>query len=106
MAKFLMEGSYTAQGLHGLAKDKASGRKAAVEAALAGLGCKLEAFYYVLGDNDVLLICDCPDNSVAAAVGIVASSSGLLRTKTTVLLTVSEIDAALAKSVSYRAPGA
>jgi hypothetical protein len=34
-----------------------------------------------------------------------ASSSGLVRTKTTALLTAEEIDATLGKAVSYRAPG-
>jgi hypothetical protein len=34
------------------------------------------------------------------------SATGLVRTKTTALLTVEETDRALAKKVSYRAPGA
>jgi hypothetical protein len=33
------------------------------------------------------------------------SASGLVRTKTTPLLTVEEVDKALAKSINYRAPG-
>ena len=43
MAKYLIEGSYTAEGLRGLAKDKASGRKAAVEATIGGLGANWSA---------------------------------------------------------------
>ena len=42
MPKFLIEGSYTPEGLRGLAKDKASGRQAAVSEALNSLGGKLE----------------------------------------------------------------
>ena len=42
MAKYLVEASYTAEGLKGLQKEKASGRKAAVAEALKGLGGKLE----------------------------------------------------------------
>jgi uncharacterized protein with GYD domain len=106
MAKFLIEGSYTAEGMRGLAKDKASGRKAAVEATITALGGKLECVYYAFGDNDVILIVEFPDNVTAAAIGIAVAGSGLVRTKTTVLLTVSEVDAALAKTVPYRAPGA
>ena len=45
MAKYLIAASYTAEGLRGLAKDKASGRQKAVAQALKGLGGKLEAVY-------------------------------------------------------------
>jgi hypothetical protein len=38
-------------------------------------------------------------------MSIAASASGLVRTRTTALMTVEEVDQALAKSVSYRAPG-
>ena len=106
MAKYLVEASYTAEGLRGLAKDKASGRKAAVEKALASLGGKLEAMYYAFGGSDVYLLCDFPDNVSAAALSLAASSSGLVRTKTIPLLTVEETDQALARQTGYRAPGA
>jgi len=106
MAKFMVAASYTAEGLKGLAKDKASGRKQAVTQALAAVGGKLEAIYFAFGDMDVFLICDCPDNVSAAALSLAASASGLVRTKTTPLLTVEEVDQALAKSVAYRPPGA
>ena len=56
MAKFLVEASYTAGGLKGLIKDKASGRKAAVVQALADLGGKLEAIYFTLGERDVRIV--------------------------------------------------
>src|SRR5712675_1477192 len=46
MAKFLVEATYTAEGLKGLIKDTASGRKAAVVQALADVGGKLEAIYF------------------------------------------------------------
>ncbi|HXP73696.1 MAG TPA: hypothetical protein VN823_06075 [Stellaceae bacterium] len=43
MPKFLIQGSYTAEGLKGLQKDKASGRRAAVASAMEALGGKLDA---------------------------------------------------------------
>jgi uncharacterized protein with GYD domain len=46
-----------------------------------------------------------PDNVNAAAMSMAIAASGLVRLKTTPLLTVEEADQALAKSVSYRAPG-
>jgi uncharacterized protein with GYD domain len=105
MPKYMIQASYTLEGLKGLQKDKASGRKAAVAAAVEGLGGKLEALYYTLGQEDAFAIVDLPDTATATALALAVSGSGLARTKTTVLLTVEETDKALAKSVAYRAPG-
>ena len=105
MAKYLIQGSYTAEGLKGLLKDKASGRQAAVKKTLASVGGKVESFHYAFGDYDVALIVDLPDNVSAAAISLKVSASGLVRTKTTPLLTVEEADQALQKSIDYRAPG-
>lgn len=106
MPKFLIEATYTAEGHKGLAKDKASGRKAAIAHAIKKLGGKLDAMYFSLGEQDVVLIADMPDHGSIAALGSAACASGMVRTKTTVLLTVAEADEALSKSVSYRVPGA
>ena len=106
MPKFLVEATYTAEGHQGLAKDKASGRKTAIAQAAKKLGGKLDAIYFCLGENDVILIVDMPDHISAAALGSAACASGMTRTKTTVLLTVDEADEALSKPMSYRAPGA
>ena len=106
MPKFLVEANYTAEGIKGLVKDKASGRKAALTQAVRKLGGKLDAMYFCLGENDVIVIADVPDHVSAAALSMAASASGLVRTKTTALLTVAEADEALSKTVSYRAPGA
>lgn len=106
MAKYLIEASYTAEGLRGLQKDKASGRKQAVTKLVEGLEGKLEAMYFALGEHDVILIVDVPDIISGAALALGVSASGLVRTKSTVLLTVEETDRALAKRVNYRAPGA
>lgn len=105
MSKYLISASYTADGLKGLQKDKASGRRRAVAAAIEALGGKLDAVYYGLGEYDVYVIADLPDNVTAAAIGISVSATGLVRTKTTALLTVEEVDQALGKAVGYRPPG-
>jgi len=106
MAKYLIAASYTAEGLRGLAKDKASGRKKAVEKALASVGGKLDAVYYALGKWDVFVIADFPDNLAAASMAVAVSSTGLFRTQTTPLFTVAEADHLFDKAVAYRAPGA
>ena len=106
MPKYLVSGSYTAEGLQGLQKDKASGRRRALKKAVSGLDGKLEAFYYCFGADDVIVIADMPNNVSAAAISLAASSSGLVRTQTTPLLTVDEVDQALEMTTAYRPPGA
>ncbi len=91
--------------MKGLAKDTASGRKAAITKVAEGLGGKAETVYYGFCADDVIVILDLPDNISAAAVGIAVASSGLVQLRTTPLLSVEEVDQALKKSVTYRAPG-
>lgn len=105
MPKFLIEASYTAEGLNGLRKDKASGREAALKEAAQSLGGAVDSFHFALGKHDVILVIDLPDVGTAAALAAAASASGLVRTRTTALLTVAEMDLALAKRPAYRAPG-
>ncbi len=64
MPKFLIEASYSAEGLRGLAKDKASGRQAVVKEALASVGGKLEATYFALGDATSTSCATAPTTSV------------------------------------------
>ena len=106
MAKYLIAASYSAEGLRGLAKDKASGRKKAIEKAVASVGGKVGAVYYALGEWDVYVVADFPDNLAAASMAIAVSSTGMVRTQTTPLFTVEEADHLFDKSVTYRPPGA
>ena len=105
MPKYLIQASYTAEGLKGLQKDKASGRRAEVMSAVEGLGGKVDAIYLALGEYDAVLIVDLPNTQAATALAVGVSASGLVHTKTTALLTVEEADQALSKSINYRAPG-
>ena len=105
MPKYMIAASYTAEGLKGLQKDKASGRKAAVQKVVEGLGGKVEAMYFALGDQDVIVIADLPNTVAATSIALGVSSSGLVRTKTTALLTVEETDQALGKKIDYSPPG-
>ena len=105
MPKYLITASYSAEGLQGLQKDKASGRLRAATTAVEAAGGKVECLYFAFGEHDVVGIVDLPDNVTAASLSLAASASGLIRTRTTPLMTVEEVDQALAKSVNYRAPG-
>ena len=105
MAKYMVTGSYTAEGLKGLLKDGGTGRKNAVESAVKALGGHVEAFYFAFGDHDVVSIVDLPDNVTAATLAIGISSTGTVGTRTTVLLTPAEVDEATKKTLAYRAAG-
>ena len=106
MAKFLTQATYMADGTKGLLKEGGSGRKAAVEKAIAGLGGKVESFYYALGETDAFLVIDVADTVTAVAISLAVNAAGAVRTTMTPLLTVEEMDAACKKTVAYRAPGA
>jgi uncharacterized protein with GYD domain len=105
MPKFLFETTYIADGIRGLQKDKGSGRKQAVEKLLASLDGKLEAFYYAMGEHDVVTIVDLPNAESAAAMSFAGMSTGMVRVKTTPLLTVEEVDRALSRKLTFRGPG-
>jgi uncharacterized protein with GYD domain len=105
MSKFLIEATYTPEGLQGLKKDRASGRREAVSSALAALGGKLESMHFAFGERDVIMVVEAPDNIAIAALGIAVSAAGTVRSKTTVLLTVEETDQALSRDAGYRPPG-
>ena len=106
MAKYLFTGSYTAAGAAGVLKEGGSGRRAATEKLVASVGGRVEAYYFAFGSDDFYLIADLPDNVHAAAGSLVAAASGAISTRTVVLLTPEEIDAAAKLTVSYRPPGA
>lgn len=105
MAKFLIEVAYTAEGLNGLRKDKAAGRYAATKQAVESMGGALESMHFALGTDDVILLVDLPDIAAVAALGMAASATGLVRTHTTALLTVAEMDEALTRNPAFRGPG-
>ena len=106
MPKYLIQASYTADGVKGVLQDGGSGRRAAAQKAIQGLGGKLEAFYFTFGERDAVLICDLPDTAAAMALSLTVNASGAVKASTTPLISVEEVDAACKKSVAYRAPGA
>src|SRR5689334_10490588 len=105
MAKYLIEASYTLEGVRGMAKEGGSRRREAATTAIQGLGGKVEAFYFAFGGPDAFVIADMPDNAAAAAASVAINSTGAVNVKTIVLLTPEEIDDAVKKTVNYRAPG-
>ena len=105
MAKYLIAASYTAEGAKGLLKEGGSKRRDAAEQALKSAGAKLEGFYFAFGDHDAYVLVDAPDHASIAAASIAINATGVVHSKTVVLLTPEEMDSATKKVVTYRAPG-
>jgi uncharacterized protein with GYD domain len=105
MPKYLLQGSYTAEGSKGLLKDGGSKRRVAAKTLVESLGGKIECLYFAFGETDVLAIVDMPDSASAAAASLTIGASGGLTGKLTVLLTPEELDQAAKKSATYTPPG-
>ena len=106
MPRYLIEASYTLEGLKGIMKTGGTARRAAVQQAVESVGGKFEVQYFALGDYDAFVIVDLPDHVSAAAIALAVTASGAARTKSTVLLTPEEVDQAVKKQVKYRPPNA
>ena len=104
MPKYLVQGSYTDQGLKGLLKEGGSKRRAMVEQLAKEMGGKLEAFYFAFGSDDFVIILDLPSNVDMAAVALAAQASGAVKSRITVLLLPEEIDQAAKRQVNFRPP--
>ena len=102
MAKFLVQFSYTEEGLEGLIREGGSKREEATEQLVKSLGGRLLAYYFAFGDYDGFAIID---GLEVAAAALTANASGAVKTKTTVLLTPDEVDKAVKKTPTYRPPG-
>jgi uncharacterized protein with GYD domain len=105
MPKFLIQATYTPEGTKGLLQEGASGRRAAVDHVVAGLGGTVEAMYFAFGEDDLVCIVDFPDPVSMAAVSLSVKASGALHTRATPLLTTDEIDEAARRQVAFRPPG-
>ena len=87
MPKYLVQGSYTDQGLTGLLKGGGSKRRAMVEQLAKQMGGKLEAFYFAFGSDDFVIVLDLPSNLDMAATAIVAQASGMMKSRVTSCIT-------------------
>jgi uncharacterized protein with GYD domain len=105
MPKFLLEASYTLDGVKGVQSAGGTSRRDAVADVAKSVGGQLESFYFAFGDRDAYVVLDLPDNETAAALAVTVNAAGGANVKTVVLLTPEEVDAAAKRSVDYRPPG-
>ena len=105
MPKYMIEASYTTQGVEGVRSKGGTDRRDAVADTVKGVGGKLEGFYFGFGEHDAIVIVDLPDDEAAAAVALIVNAAGGATVQTTVLLTPEQVDEAAKRAVSYRPPG-
>jgi uncharacterized protein with GYD domain len=106
MPKYLLEVSYTLDGVRSVHSKGGSVRRSAAEGAAKSVGGKVDCFYFAFGKNDVYTIVDLPDNEAAAALALAVTAGGGAAVRTVVLLTPEEIDGATKKKVDYTPPTA
>ncbi len=107
MPHYLLQASYTAQGLSSLVASPED-RTAAIRVLVEGAGGRLVSMYYAFGDSDVVAILEAPDNVTMAALSMAVGAGGAATNlRTTVLIPISEgVEAARkAAGINYRPPG-
>ncbi len=104
MPKYLVQGSYTDQGLKGLLKEGGSKRREMVEKLAEEMGGKLDVFYFAFGSDDFVIILDLPSNIDMAATAIVAQASGMVKSRVTVLMAPEDVDQAVQRKVDFHPP--
>jgi uncharacterized protein with GYD domain len=103
--RFMFKASYTIEGLRGIQSQGGTARREAVAKVTESVGGRLEGFYFALGEDDVFVIAELPDLETATAMALAVNASGAVSSKTVVLLTPEEVDAAAKRSVDYTPPG-
>lgn len=99
MPKYLFQLSYSTEGFKILLKDGGTKRRELTEQVMKELGGNVEAYYFALGDTDVYIISDVPDTLAAAVASLNVNAGGVVKLKTTVLLTPEEIDQATKRDI-------
>ncbi len=105
MAKYLLRANYVGDGIKGLMSEGGSKRRDAARAAVESVGGTMDCMYYAFGETDVYAIADLPDDASATALSLVINGSGAVSAHVVPLMTAEDVDAAVAKTPSYRPPG-
>jgi uncharacterized protein with GYD domain len=105
MPKYMVQASYTSEGIKGVLAKGGSSRREVVQKMAEELGGTVEGFYFAFGDTDAFVILDMPDNTSVAAAAMTVSASGATKATTVALLTPEEMDEAAKKTVHYVPPG-
>jgi uncharacterized protein with GYD domain len=80
MPTYIMLASYTDQGIR--AVRQSPDRLDAAKARLEAMGGRFEAVYMVMGDHDLVVVIEAPDDAIAARFILELGALGNVRTKT------------------------
>jgi uncharacterized protein with GYD domain len=106
MPKYLVQASYTGEGLKGLQEGQGNRAQGCCHQGCRRPRRQAGVHLLAFGEDDVVVIFELPDNVAAARLAIAMGASGFVRTRTTPLLSVEEADQALgAPDIGFRAPG-
>ena len=106
MPKYLIEASYSSEGVKGVAAKGGTARREAVAELVGSMGGSIESFYFAFGDADVYVIADLPSDEAATALALSVNQSVATKVKTVVLLTPAQVDSAAGMVPEYIPPGA
>ena len=106
MGRYLLQVSYTPEGVRGLVKEGAAARIAYVQDFVGSFGGSVESFDFALGKHDAYVIVDAPDESVVLAASMAVGARGRCSLNTVKLISAEDADAAIGRIGSYRPPGA
>lgn len=94
MSTYILRGKYSSEAIKGMISSPED-REAAITKVAEKAGGKLLSYYLTFGDDDWLVVIDCPNNEAALSIAAVAAAGGSVSdTKTTVAMTTKEAMAA------------
>ena len=105
MPHYMFTATYTQKGIEGTRKDGAASRIPAWKELFESLGGRFETAYWTMGESDIIIIGEMPDNLAAVASSMLGRFAGTGKVTTTVLLTAEEVDEAFGRTLTYRSPG-
>ncbi len=106
MPHFLIQAAYAAGAAKAMVASPQD-RTEAIGKIVASAGGRVQSVFFALGDYDLVIIAELPNNTSAAAVALnVGSTGALARYKTTALLTPQEAVTAMgqAQGLTYSPP--
>ena len=80
MATYIMLVSYSQKGIENVKESPA--RLDAAKKAFQSMGAELKEFYLVMGQYDIVVVCEAPDDETITKLALSIGSRGAIRTET------------------------
>lgn len=106
MAKFMISGSYTPEGLAATVREGLTARTDVLRGAVESLGGTLLGMYWTTAANDSVVLVDLPNADGAVALAVAVKAAGAGQMSITRLFDAAEFDAVQASTstMTYRPP--